>query len=232
MTPANGAANVAGSPASGGTVPRRSPWNVPNILTASRIAVIPFIMLLMWYEHHMGWERAANASPAGPGRWTSFGAAFLYLVAALTDLIDGRIARKTGTQTVLGQLLDPLADKLLLAAGCIMLIPMGRLPAWIAFVLIGREILVTGLRGIASTRGVVIAAQELGKRKATFQAISINLLILHYRSIGLDVRAIGQVMLVFAIFYTVYSGWDYCRAFLPGILEASAQPPSSRPPAG
>lgn len=225
MTPPDGAANASGSA-------RASVWNVPNILTASRIAVVPFIILFMWYEHRMGWERAADASPAGPGRWTSFGAAFLYLVAGITDLIDGRIARKTGTQTVLGQLLDPLADKLVLAAGCIMLIPMQRLPAWVAFVLIGREILVTGLRGIASTRGVVIAAQDLGKRKATFQAISINLLILHYRSLGLDVRAIGNVMLVFAIFYTLYSGWDYCRAFLPGIIEASRQAPSStKPPA-
>ncbi|MFN7953400.1 MAG: CDP-diacylglycerol--glycerol-3-phosphate 3-phosphatidyltransferase [bacterium] len=223
MTPPDGAANPSGSA-------RRSVWNVPNILTASRIAVVPFVIFLLWYEHHMGWERPADASPAGPGRWTSFGAAFLYLVAGITDLIDGRIARKTGTQTVLGQLLDPLADKLVLAAGCIMLIPMERLPAWVAFVLIGREILVTGLRGIASTRGVVIAAQDLGKRKATFQAISINLLILHYRSVGLDVRAIGNVMLVFAVFYTLYSGWDYCRAFLPGIIEASRQAPASTQP--
>ncbi len=230
MTPGNGARDR--HDLGDAALARKRVWTVPNILTLSRIGFVPFVMALLWYEHHMGWERPANAVPAGPGRWTSFWAALLYLIAGLTDLIDGKIARDTGTQTVLGQLLDPLADKLVLTAGCIMLIPMQRIPAWIAFVLIGREILVTGLRGIASTRGVVIAAQELGKRKATFQAISVNLLMLHYRTIGLDVRAIGNVMLAFAVFYTVYSGWDYCRAFLPGIIEASLQAPVGSSPRG
>ena len=125
--------------------------NLPNILTLSRIGAVPLLVVIILL--------------GGGGRFASIVAAVVFLVAVLTDLLDGYLARRTGQVTNLGRFLDPLADKLINAAALVMLVPLGRAPAWVAFMIIAREMAVTGLRGIATTEGVVISASSLGKQK-------------------------------------------------------------------
>ncbi len=137
--------------------------NAPNILTLLRILAIPVVVLIL-------------LPPAG--REISFArsvAAFsLFVVATITDLFDGYIARRYHMVTTLGKLLDPLADKLLVCAAMIMLIPPGRVPAWMAVIVVAREIGVTALRGVASTEGVIIAASKLGKAKTLLLNIGVG----------------------------------------------------------
>jgi CDP-diacylglycerol--glycerol-3-phosphate 3-phosphatidyltransferase len=141
----------------------------------------------------------------------------LFLVACVTDFLDGWLARRHGI-TPLGQLLDPLADKLLIAAVLIMLAavpPEPRIPAWMAATIVLREIAVTGLRGIASTGGVVMAAEQLGKYKMIFQVIALEALLLHYpwpipgTSLVIDFHAGGMVFLWVALVLAVWSAVDY-----------------------
>src|SRR5450759_710274 len=149
--------------------------NAPNVLTLVRILAIPVVVLIL-------------LPPAG--REISFArsvAAFsLFIVATITDLFDGYIARRYHMVTTLGKLLDPLADKLLVCAAMTMLIPPGRVPAWMAVIVVGREIGVTALRGMASTEGVIIAASKLGKAKTLLLNIGVAALILHYQDFGLS----------------------------------------------
>ena len=137
--------------------PRRSHiWNLPNLITLFRIGTIPFVVLFLFF----------------PGAPASFLAALFFTAASLTDLLDGYIARQQKSETPFGKLLDPLADKLLINSAFIMLIPLGRVPAWVVVLIVGREVAVTGLRGIASLEGLAIAASKWGKAKMIFQAIA------------------------------------------------------------
>jgi len=175
-----------------------------------RIAVIPVIVCLLFF----------------PGKVPSFLAAFLYLLAALTDIVDGYLARKMKIVTRLGRFLDPLADKLLLTSALIMLIGLHRAPTWIVTLIIGREIAVTGLRGIAATENIIISASRLGKYKALSQSIAANLLILHYDYFSLPIHLIGMVFLWIALAMTLWSGVDYfCRFFRKAFSPHANQEP-------
>jgi CDP-diacylglycerol--glycerol-3-phosphate 3-phosphatidyltransferase len=145
-------------------------------------------------------------------------AAFWFLVACITDFLDGWLARRHGITTTLGQLLDPLADKLLVAAALIMLAavpPEPRIPAWMAVVIVLRELAVTGLRGIASRGGMLVPAEELGKYKTVLQMFALEALLLHYRyaipgtALAVDFHAAGMVFLWMALALAVWSGIDY-----------------------
>ena len=175
---------------------------LPNVLTFVRIALVPVLVLVL-------------CVPTPAGRAVA-GACFL--LACLTDFLDGWLARRHGLTTALGQLLDPLADKLIVAAALIMLAavpPEPRVPAWMAVVIVLREIAVTGLRGIASSGGVLVPAQELGKYKMIFQMFALEALLLHYRypvpgtGLDIDFRAGGMVLLWVALVLAVWSGVDY-----------------------
>src|SRR5215472_749354 len=135
---------------SASTTPRRSlaadAVNLPNMLTMGRVVAIPVFLWLL--------------SVPTPQR--GFWACMVFTAAAITDLLDGYLARKMNVVSVLGKFLDPLADKLLVMASLIWMVPMGRIPEWAVVLLIGREISITGLRSIASSEGVVIAAGESG----------------------------------------------------------------------
>lgn len=134
----------------------------------------------------------------------------VFLIAALSDFVDGYLARRFNTVTVLGKLLDPLADKVLVTTGLIMLIPLGRVPAWIALLMLCREMIVTGLRGVASSAGVVVAASWLGKWKSTFQYIALGTLIFPADFLPIPgLHVIGAGILYIALFLTVWSGCDY-----------------------
>ncbi len=181
--------------------------NLPNILTLSRIVAVPIVVLLLLFE----------------SRQTCFWAAVVFTVASITDWLDGYLARRWQVVTVLGKFLDPLADKLIVMAALIMLIPLDRVPAWAVFVILARELIVSGIRSIASSEGIVIAASNLGKYKTIFQMIALVGLLLHYRYywfFGLEydflyasMHYAGIFIFYISLFLTVWSGADYFFKF-------------------
>jgi len=181
--------------------------NLPNLLTLARVAVIPLLVVIM-----------LSAS-----REAGFWAAALFGAAAVTDFIDGWLARRWGVVTVLGKFLDPLADKLIVMAALIMLIPHGRVPAWAVFLLLAREVIITGLRSIASSEGIVIDASDLGKYKTIYQMVAIPGLLLHYdyywffgvqhELLRVNMHNFGMFFFVVALFLTLWSGLDYLAKF-------------------
>ncbi len=181
--------------------------NLPNLLTLARVAAVPVVLVLLLSDSRES------------GIW----AAAIFGVAAITDFVDGWLARKWGIVTVLGKFLDPLADKLIVMVALIMLIPLDRVPAWAVFFILGREMIVTGLRSIASAEGIVIDASELGKYKTIYQMVAIPGLMLHYDFnwlFGLDWGIFHVNMHNFGIFFfyiafglTLWSGFDYLQKF-------------------
>ncbi len=172
--------------------------NTANILTMSRIIVVPLIAVLLYYG----------------GFWPSMAAALLFILATITDSLDGYVARKYHMESNLGRLLDPLADKLLIATVLIMLIPLGRAPAWVVALIIGRELAVTGVRGIATEKQIVIAANWLGKYKTAFQCAALIPLLIHYTILGVNFQLAGEFFLWIAVFFTVWSGFDYIFTYV------------------
>ena len=135
-----------------------------------------------------------------------------FFLACLSDFFDGYLARRWGISTTLGTLLDPLADKLIVAAALIMLAGMERtpnVPSWMIVVIIGREIAVTGLRAVALGQGMVLAAEELGKYKMVFQMFALHGLLLHYHFLGIDFHLAGMYFLWISLVIALWSGIDY-----------------------
>lgn len=187
--------------------------NIPNILTLLRIAAIPVLCVLL----------------LSPSREAGFWAAALFAAASVTDWLDGYLARRMGIETVFGKFLDPIADKLIVMAALIMILPYDRVPAWMVLVILGREIIITGLRGIASTEGIVISASVLGKFKTIFQLVAIIGLLLHYDYhwfFGIDhpmlvvnMHNAGMFYLWIATVITIWSGVDYLAKFMKLIAK-------------
>ena len=169
------------------------PVNLPNALTLVRIFAVPVLVALLLTKDHM------------------LVASFIFLVASVTDLLDGYLARKRGQVTTLGVLLDPVADKLLISSAFIALIPHGVVPAWMVVVIVGREFAVSGLRSIASSQGFTISASDLGKIKMVAQVAAITLLTVgHEFPLFHDV---GQFALYVVVLFAVVSAVDYFRKF-------------------
>jgi len=187
--------------------------NLPNILTMTRIATIPLLAILLM----------------SPSRSAGFWAAVLFSIASVTDWLDGYLARRMGIVTVFGKFLDPIADKLIVMAVLIMILPFDRVPAWMVLVILGREIIITGLRGIASTEGIVIQASDLGKFKTIFQLVAIIGLTLHYNYswffgiphplLTVDMHNVGMFFLWIATILTIWSGVDYLIRFIKVIVR-------------
>jgi CDP-diacylglycerol--glycerol-3-phosphate 3-phosphatidyltransferase len=183
-------------------------WNIPNILTLMRIAAIPVLAVIL----------------LSPSRDAGFWAAAIFALASVTDWLDGYLARRMGIVTVFGKFLDPIADKLIVMAALIMILPYGRVPAWMVLVILGREIIITGLRGIASSEGIIIAASDLGKFKTIFQLVAIIGLLLHYdyhwffgiehQYLVVNMHNVGMFYLWIATIITVWSGVDYLWRFV------------------
>jgi CDP-diacylglycerol---glycerol-3-phosphate 3-phosphatidyltransferase len=176
--------------------------NIPNALTVSRILLIPIIALLLIFDN---------------GIITSVVSAILFGAATITDYLDGYFARKYHIESDLGKLLDPMADKLLIATVMILLIPLNRVPAWIVAVIIARELAVTGLRGMASEKSIIIAANWLGKYKTSFQCTAIIPLLVHYPILGLQFQLAGEFFLWIALFFTLWSGFDYVAGYAKAV---------------
>jgi CDP-diacylglycerol---glycerol-3-phosphate 3-phosphatidyltransferase len=172
--------------------------NLPNGLTITRVVAIPIILVLLFFY----------------GSGYQVFTASLFLAVAITDTFDGYLARRYGGVTTLGKFLDPLADKLLVVTALIALITARSIPVWMVIVIVGREIAVTGLRGIAASQGIVISASRLGKYKTVFEVASITFLILD----GNSFHRVGLILLWISVGIAVISGYDYFKKFLKTIV--------------
>jgi len=180
--------------------------DLPNLITLGRIALIPAVLVL-----------TARETPA-----TAIAACVLFLVAAATDWLDGYLARRLGLVSVVGKFLDPLADKLIVLSTLVILVGADRVPAWLTVVLMSRELAVTGLRAIASSEGLVIAAGKTGKIKTVLQLAGIALLLAHYRidvGIVVDCHQVGLWIVYGSLVMSVVSAVEYFRFF----VEAAAR---------
>jgi CDP-diacylglycerol--glycerol-3-phosphate 3-phosphatidyltransferase len=148
-----------------------------------------------------------------PGPAMSLVIAILFIVAALTDILDGYVARRFKIVTTMGKFLDPIADKLIVNTAMILMIPIGRIPAWIVAVIIIRDFAVDGIRNIAASDGLIIQASPLGKRKMLCQIFAVSALMIHYPFFGADTHRVGMVILCIALLLTVTSGIDYFLKF-------------------
>ena len=175
---------------------------LPNLLSLGRIALVPVIAALVY-----------SSTPAA--RLVAGG---LFVVACITDFLDGWLARRHGITTALGQFLDPLADKLLVCTALIMMVghgPSPRVSAWMVAVIVVRELAVTGLRGIAVREGVVLPAEELGKYKVVFQMFAVDGLLIHHRygipgiPLAIDFAAAGALFMWVALVFSIWSCLDY-----------------------
>ena len=186
------------------------PLNAPNILTVLRILMIPVIVVFLLGETAEGDVIAAA----------------LFALAALTDGLDGYIARRQRQETTFGKLMDPLADKLLVTAALVSLVSLNRLAAWVAMVIIAREFAVTGLRSVAAERGIVISASWLGKVKTGLQVAAIfGLIAFEDSPLGVDILVYAAVAM------TVFSGADYFLGLRRHIDAAEAASPAPDSPA-
>jgi len=198
---------------------REEVTNLPNLLTFARIALIPPVMVLMLLD-----TRVAN-----------FYATLLFTLAAITDWLDGYLARRQGLVSVLGKLLDPLADKLIVLATLIVAAELGRIPGWFVVLLLSREVAIGGLRTIASSEGLSVDVISSGKLKTAFQLIGLVALILHDAYLidfGLfarviDFNALGIGLLALAMFFSLWSAVQYFHQFLVALARRTAE---ERPP--
>ncbi len=171
-------------------------YNLPNIITISRILIIPIIFSLLFFREEI---------------YGIYAAAF-FLLAIVSDFIDGYIARKKKLVTNLGIFLDPIADKLLVVTILIMLIPLGRIPAWVVVIIIFREIFITGLRAIAGEKGIVISAGMEGKWKTGFHMAGIFCLLVYYKHFYIDFGYAGLILIFISIIFSLVSSYKYVKS--------------------
>lgn len=177
--------------------------NLPTQLTLGRICLVPLVVVFLISTDSIH----------------ALVAAILFAAAALTDWLDGLIARRRGQVTMLGKLLDPVADKVLVAAALISLVQVGKIEAWMVVLIIGREFAVTGLRSVSAAQGVVMSASDLAKYKTVAQYVAVTLLILEKNvPVGIEAEYVylSRGMLWAALILTVFSGVDYFVRFYRG----------------
>jgi len=173
-------------------------WTLPNLLSLFRILIIPVLVYLLSFTDPKSALLAAG----------------LFLIAAITDYFDGYLARRNKSVSDVGKILDPLADKLMIASALIMLAAMDRpnepsVPAWLVVIILARESAVTVIRGIALAEGIVMHAESLGKYKFVLQAYAVVGLLVHYRYWGLDFYAAGLYFLMLSAVIALWSGVNY-----------------------
>src|SRR5207249_2314999 len=179
--------------------------NAPNLMTLGRVACIPIFLALLAYEN----------------RRNSFLAAVVFAAAAISDWLDGWLARVSGKVTTLGKFLDPLADKVIVLSALVMLVRLGRAPVWVVVIIVAREFLISGLRTIAVSEGLVISASQGGKWKTSLQLTGVICLMLHYHfaidylfgTAMTDFQAVGSMLLYLSLIPGIASAIEYVRAF-------------------
>ena len=184
-----------------------------NYVTMGRLTAVPALMIILLF---------IDDARAGPtDRTLSFVAAIVFTVAMISDIIDGYLARRSRSRKrlaiVFGKLSDPLADKVLFLVAMVMMIPLGRIPAWVVSLFLIRGVGVTALRGIAAGEGIVIAASRWGKYKSAFVTVATVGLLMHYPFFGINWRMAAWVILVPALFFSLYSGLHYAVGFVRAV---------------
>ncbi len=191
---------------------KKQKMNLPNKLTIFRvILILPFVVLLLGSAQGWGWFQGIFGEEPYVPEWIALA---IFIIACLTDTLDGKIARKYNLVTNFGKFMDPLADKLLVCAAMIVLVEMGRIPSWIVVLIISREFIISGFRLIASDKGVVIAASYWGKFKTTFQMIMIGMMLVEdipvFANLGNNVFGIlTTIIMIIALALTLISLVDY-----------------------
>ena len=167
--------------------------NLSNKLTLARIAMIPFFVAVL--------SNSTNSTTM------KIIALAIFIIANITDILDGYIARSRNTITDFGKFVDPIADKLLIASGLICLVGLGNLDAWIAVLIIGRDFIISGIRLVAANKGVIIGAIKLGKAKTVVQAIMISFLIFNFSELNI----INNALIIICIILTIVSLLEHLR---------------------
>lgn len=192
---------------------RKELLNLPNLMTLGRIGLVPVYLAFLAYED----------------RHRSFAAAVVFAVAAISDWLDGWVARISHSVTTLGKFLDPLADKVIVLSALVMLERLGRVPVWVIVVILAREFLISGLRTLAAGEGLVIDASQGGKWKTSLQLTGIISLMLHYHyainywvaTVQTDFQAVGITLLYLSLLPSLVSAVNYVRQFY--LLDTGSQ---------
>lgn len=171
--------------------------NVANQLTIVRIVAIPLYLLVLYINKD----------------WSNVAATLIFILAGVSDFLDGYIARKYNMITDLGKILDPIADKILVAAALIALIDLDRLYWWIAVIMLARDFTMEALRNLAASKGIIIAAGIWGKLKTTFQMVAIGMISFKNVWLGINWYILGQVLMYVALFLSLYSAYVYFRDY-------------------
>jgi len=177
-------------------------WTVSNQLTVGRVLLIPIFMIAFYFPGFLGYVLAA----------------FIFALASATDWLDGYLARTRGEVTAFGRFLDPVADKLLVAAALVLLVEAERVPAMLAIIIIGREIAISALREWLAEHATIVHVSMLGKMKTAAQMISIIALLLHMEIAGVDMHSLGLFLLWVAATLTLWSGYEYIRDAWPELM--------------
>ncbi|MDD5401039.1 MAG: CDP-diacylglycerol--glycerol-3-phosphate 3-phosphatidyltransferase [Sulfurimonas sp.] len=182
--------------------------NIPNILAFSRILLAP---IMFWIILNPDFFTDSGYHIT----WNYYAASLLFVLASVTDFFDGYIAREWNQMTMLGSIIDPLADKMLIIAAFLGLMMIGEASAWAIYIIIIRELFITGIRTVAVSEGLDIKASLAGKVKTVVQMIAIGFLLMHW--------PLGSTLLWFAVVLTLYSGFEYLYGFRAAILKGNNQ---------
>lgn len=183
--------------------------NLPNLLTILRFLLIPVIAILLECDSDQPPFERDWMFRYSPGRV----AAMVCAIAGISDLLDGYFARKWNIESLFGKFLDPVADKVFLLVGLVMLMKLDRVSAYMVILLLSREFLITALRGVAAGEGIIIAAGTSGKYKLTLQMVGLGFLMWYGKAFGLPGVVVGTVILYLALFISLLSGYHYLQDF-------------------
>ncbi len=192
---------------------RKEFLNLPNYITFGRLLCVPVLVILMLFTRREG--DALVLPPA-----MSLAATAVFIAAMLSDLVDGYYARKRNLTSTFGKFFDPLADKMIFISAMIMMIPLGRIPAWLVVIFFVREVIITALRGVAVDKRIVIAASEWGKYKSVFVSIACVGILLHYPFLGLQWRLMGWLFMFPALVFSIGSGIHYTAGFVKALKNS------------
>jgi CDP-diacylglycerol--glycerol-3-phosphate 3-phosphatidyltransferase len=180
--------------------------NLPNILAGFRILLAPLMLSFLIYQDGCGFDSCPFNNLGCDKSWCNYFAGLIFVIASVTDFFDGYIARSWDQMTVMGSILDPLADKMLMLAGFMGLIYLGRADVFAVFLILSREFFITGLRVVAVEQGKSVASTMAGKIKTVVQMIAIGFLIMQW--------PFGTQLLWLAVILTLYSGYEYIKGYL------------------
>jgi CDP-diacylglycerol--glycerol-3-phosphate 3-phosphatidyltransferase len=193
---------------------------IANYLTYGRIAIVPVVVALMAFITNDSDSRMDRHYWNVLLSWLSMS---FFVVAQISDIVDGYYARKFNVSSSFGKFVDPLADKLLSMSALIMLIPLQRIPAWIVVLLIAREVTITALRAMAASEGIEMAASDWGKKKTVIQSVAIGALLAHYPFWKIDPQRLGIFLIWATLFISVGSGIHYAWIFFREVIQEKSK---------